>query len=779
MAKKHKHHASTALTPAELRPRIERARREGRFQQALELAKQLHKYEPTPAHLELLHEVYLGRARQLRTQGQARDAVAVLDVAVRLEGMTAAWQQQFAEEMAQCGEIGRALAMAENLPEAAGQRIRTHVADAAVQQGAAGRAALPPPLQEDLDRIVNAFQQVESGQDEAARETLQGIGLRSPFLEWKLLLRGLQAYWNNDDVRALENWQRLTAERVPARLAAPYRFLIDPAFRGAQPPALQATLQKQGDRLQGSPLLLHLRGLQATLADKSKLPAALRQAEALLPQVRQEAPQLVPRLARCFYWTILETGPDDLLRYQRVFGKPPDDLNFHRLQALGYERAGALDEAHHHWQQYEKEIAAHPENWPGDQAAHARALIWQRMGRNAASVPPPSRRRASPFDLFGLEDPQQPLQPSAEKCLQKSLELAPDLLETHEALIRHHRENKREARAEKAARELLKHFPDHVPTLELLGDLRRKRGDYAAALELMQQAQRGNALDRRLRRKVSEAHLLLARSHGEAGRFDEARQQFQAALDLSRDADGSAIQAHWAACEFKAGAAERAEELVRQALEQAPAAVGIAFLLLTEIIRLKLDRALKKRFEDDFKRGLAEPTPAGAVFLARILAELHTGGISYLGQKGHVQKVKSYIHKARDQDFSEAQLEELCQNLLDLEDYPKARRFADNAEFTYPNNPVFPYLHALSWIRAEGSRVQPYQVVPLLQRAQRLLKGQPANERRDRMLEEIDKHLREVNPFNLDFLRSIIAQMGGPDEDFDEDDEDDDDDGDW
>jgi hypothetical protein len=37
------------------------------------------------------------------------------------------------------------------------------------------------------------------------------------------------------------------------------------------------------------------------------------------------------------------------------------------------------------------------------------------------------------------------------------------------------------------------------------------------------------------------------------------------------------------------------------------------------------------------------------------------------------------------------------------------------------------------------------------------------------MLEDIDKHLRELNPFDLDFLRGIIETIGGgPDEDFDD-----------
>jgi tetratricopeptide (TPR) repeat protein len=766
VSKKHKHHHHRTATSSavDLRPRIERARQEGRFQQALDLSKQLYKYEATPANLDLLKDIYLRRARQLRTQGQTRDALTVLDVASHLEGASPEWLERLAEEMALCGEVGRTLGLLEQMADSPTRnRLLARAADAAVPCQAAGRAALPQTLQADFDRVLLAFQQVEAAQDEAARETLQGIGLRSPFLEWKLLLRGLQAYWTNDDERAVENWQRLTADRLPARLAAPFRFHIDAAFRTAQPPATQATLQKQIDRLQGSTLLTHLRSLQATLANREKMPAALRQAEALLPALRQEAPQLVPRLAACFYWALLESGPDDVLRYQRVFGAPPDDPHLHRLQAIGYERADELELAHKNWQQYEQEIAADPQRWPGDQGKHARAFIWQHMGQNAASIPEPSKKaKRSLLGGFFDEEPLAPLNPSAEKCFQMSLELAPDLLETHEALVRYHLDAQREGKAEKAARQLLQHFPNHVPTLELLGDLRRKHGDYAAALELIQQAMKGNAVDRRLRRKVSDTHLLLARAHVETSRFDEARQQFQFALDLCNGPDGGMVLGYWAACEFKAGDDARAEELIQQALGRTSAPVGIAYLLLTEVHRLKLPRTLKTRFDGELKSGLATPNAEGAIFLTRILAGLHSGGVKYLGQKGHTQKVLSYINKTRAGDFTEPQLEELCRNLLDLESYPQARRFAELGEGKYPESPVFPYLHALGWLRHKDRRKTTWKVAAMLKKAQSLAQGQPSNERRDRMLEDIEKHLNELNPFGFDMLERLFGMGDMP-----------------
>src|SRR5262249_31772495 len=152
-------------------------------------------------------------------------------------------------------------------------------------------------LRGQFDLVQQAFKQVEAGQDEEARAALQNIGLQSPFLEWKLLLRGLIAYYQNDDARAVENWQRLNAELLPARLAAPLRFAIDKDFRAAQPPATQTALQQQADRLQGSGLVPALRGIQKAIVNEHQLPQAFRQAENVLPTLRHDAPHQVPRLA--------------------------------------------------------------------------------------------------------------------------------------------------------------------------------------------------------------------------------------------------------------------------------------------------------------------------------------------------------------------------------------------------------------------------------------------------------------------------------------------------
>jgi tetratricopeptide (TPR) repeat protein len=757
--KRHDRHAAP-VTAASLRARVERAHAEGRFQQGLELAKQLYRSEATPQHRDLLKKSYLGRARQLRTQGYTRDAVTCLEAALRLDESEPAWLEQAALEFAWSGEVRQALALRGRLPpDAAGAaRVLAAAADAAVEKEAAGRDLLPEELRPDFDRVLTAFAQQERGADDAAREALQGIGLRSPFLEWKLLLRGLQAYYQNDDARALDNWQRLASERLPARLAAPYRMHLDPAYRSAQPPSVQSALQSQLSHLQGFALGPQLRALRAALADPESLSEAFRLAQGLLPALRREAPHLEPRLARCCYAAVLNTGPDDLGRYQRVFGAPPDDPHLHRLRALAHDRGGDLKKAHENWLLYEKDVADRPEMLAPGQAQRARALIWLRMGENAASLPTPAARKKLPPHLRGPMAPPPPLRPTAEQCLERSLELAPDLLEAHQALFRWHRDEGRPARAEKAARKLLERFPDHVETLSELARLLREKEQFAESLELFQRALHGNPLDRDLRGEVCRAHLYAARPLALEGRFDEARRHYQAALALG-DADDADVLARWAGCEFKAGQTERAEELLTRARTNSRSPLNLSYQMVIESARLKLDRRVKARFDREFKEGLAaKATGVDAAALLGTTAALEKARVEYVGRKTHRQKVLTYLNKVRVADWEERPLMQACDSLLGLKALPQARTFAGRGQRRFGNNPYFPFFEASSWFLDRPDRMPFFQVRMLLEEADRLLRDWPADDRRDRLARDVKERLEALSL--LDPFGSAMGMFG-------------------
>ena len=351
------------------------------------------------------------------------------------------------------------------------------------------------------------------------------------------------------------------------------------------------------------------------------------------------------------------------------------------------------------------------------------------------------------------------------------------MLEAHEALVPLLRRKRQPAKAEKAARQLLEQFPDHLPTLEALSELLVEKEKYAEALELLQRAWKANPLNRELRAKVATAHLFAARGYALEDRFDDARREYQAALNLTEPEGVYGILGRWAACEFRAGQTERAEELLQQAKAKAPSALAVAYQLVVECVRLKLHRSLKTRFDKEFKAGLEEPaTPAAAAALADLTRALMMSGVAYHGQKTHAKKVLAYVEKAAGGDFSEAQMEQVCSALVDLKSVRAARRYLERAQHKFPANPQFPYWEALTYMTGDLEDVRPYQVTPLLEKAQRLAEALPPDARRDKLLHDIQdrlKALAAMHPFGLGFMGGMFGAFDDYWDDADDDDYDD------
>jgi tetratricopeptide (TPR) repeat protein len=778
LPKKHHPHAR-AVTPADLKARVLRTRAEGKYQQALELVKQLHKAEPTAENFELLKDTYFRRAGQLRASGYPREAAAVVLVAASLDEKNPAWLEQLAAEMTLCGDVARARQLIARLPPgAASAALNRRLADAALLQEKDGRSALPPELQPEYDAVVQAFKHQEAGRDDLAAAALQAIGLKSPFLEWKLLLRGLQAYYAGDDERARENWQRLDPQRPPARLAAPFRAATDRPYRDAQPPPTQQALAQQFEFLQGSTAAGQLRALREEMATAESLGRAFRLAEQALPALRAQAPHLVGRLAHCMYWAILKSGPDELPRYRRVFAAPPDDPNFSRLEAVAFDEGGSLENAHKAWQRYEREIAQAPQAWPGGQAELARALIWLRMGENAAALPDEAERKKMPAYLREMRGLPAALKPTAVECYEKALALQPDLLDAHVGLFRTHSNAGRTAKAFEAGRRLLARFPDHLAVLEEMADLYELEGEPGKALELLLQALKHNPLDRALRQRVGDAHLACARAAALHEEFEPARAHYASAAQFAEPAQAGVIACCWAACEMKAKNQPRADELLAQAREKAPGEMLLTYVLLVEANRVKLPSSLKTRFTQEFNAAVGDaPTPALAVALTAYLHRLHDSGETYHGQKTHAKKLFEYIDRLDKEAFSEETYVALLQHMARVE--PPARmvqRFFEHGTHRYPANPFVPYLQAVHMLGDEEDPEEardPVRADRLLARAEQLGRPRAQEPAVKAMLDDAASRRKQLqavialrNPFANLFSR--FAGMGGLEELFGE-----------
>src|SRR5262249_45432206 len=157
-------------------------------------------------------------------------------------------------------------------------------------------------------------------------------------------------------------------------------------------------------------------------------------------------------------------------------------------------------------------------------------LIWQRMGDNAALVPTAEQRKRLPRFLRDLAALPKALKPSAEECYQKSIELAPRLLDAHEGLFQYLLKNGEDKRAVKAGGGPRGRSPDHTETLQDLARLHIENERYADARAALERALRHNPLDRPLRHRLGYVHLLLGRECVEKGQLDEARKHYPASI---------------------------------------------------------------------------------------------------------------------------------------------------------------------------------------------------------------------------------------------------------
>jgi tetratricopeptide (TPR) repeat protein len=748
-----------------------KAMNEGRFQTALDIAKRMARADATAENRQRLIDCYLGRARQLRNQGSFGDAINVLNTGLEQAKNEPGNVIRFAEDFARCGEIRKSFSLIEWLPEPQPvNRVTTLAADAAIQRGPTVIEQLPEALRADGERIRQAFSHLTSGANDAVKEDIAGIGLSSPFLEWKVLLRGLTAYYEGNDERAIENWSRLDADRLPARLAAPFRFQCDPTFAAAQAPATQHALRRQAESLDGNPILAGLRRIQSALHNaEGWLNSVFREVEAVLPLVKAQRPDLVNRLARCLYWEIVDKGqPEDLTRYRRLFRPLPDDPDYKRMVALAVERGNNWHDAQEFWQAYEKEIAGFKFLSEAERN-RARAMIWNRMGMNA-------RKHRNLFDAVAHDLPDYvvgqmprqfaPLDPAAEKCFEESIKLAPDWLDPRVSLVESFDETDREALARAAATELLKQFPDHLPTLDRLARWCREAGELEQAADYVERSLAHNPLSQNLRVELGVIRRRIGIAHAAQGRMDLARAALQSALELLKDQPHPVLNATWAACEFKAGNFAKAEEWLQQIAAVPGDAEILDGLMYGYALHLKLPKQIKARFEKPFKHRLdtLHPTPEQAEGLARLFSIWKIEAFSYYGSKSHFKKALAQIERTAYLPFTEAIIENTGMSLLQLDASRILQRLASSWERQFPKNPWPLYFEIESTLKGDITGWPIWRVKPLFDRCQKLAKKfapEPSRERLLKLLAEREKALQVLNPMSPIF-EQILDEFGGP-----------------
>lgn len=679
--------------PAPTPEAVDAALRAKDFPAAVAAARALADLAPGEENRRRLRRALAAAAAHHADRGAADAFAAAMADADALDPDDPGWAAERAALYAKGGNLPRALTLAATVADPAlGSKLVAHAADRAVRS--ADRDCLPPELHPGFDAVRLAFREYEAGHDDAARDALQPVGLSSPFLEWKVFLRGLTAYSAGDDARAVENWQRLSPDRLPARLAAPLRSAIDPAFRTAQPADSAVTLRRQAEALAADPILDRLREIQRHLGREQPLAKVWKHAETLLPLLRRTRPGLEPRLSACLYRAVIRQGEQaDVSKYRRLFGSPADDPHFHRLEALACEDTGNVEAAATHWLRYEAWLATDPPDWPPEVARRARALILHRVGRHAeqlaAAPDAPADLRAAFDSLFG--PPKRSVaRLKADEFYRRSAALAPDWPDPARRLFHHYRVKDDPARAEAVARELLARRPDDLPTLEGLAEMLQRQGRAAESLDLWRRVLAANPLDRRVRARVSHAYHAAARLALADGRPADADALLVAGQSVCADGFPIGYFALRAVTARKLGRREEADRLAAEAAAVPGGRPAAALFVAVDSGLAKLKPAEKTAANKALAAALAKPpTPLEVNLLYAAWDSYHLDGFTYRGQKTQEKKIQELAERCLTADAPAADFERLCGVLLARHLWKLALKVADRCDRRFPDNPTF------------------------------------------------------------------------------------------
>lgn len=739
-----------ATTP--LARRIELSLKEGRIPQALELAKQFAHQEPGATSQALVRKCYLKAAEAQVHRGDFRDAHSVLCEAEKLPCADPAWWERLAELRADVGDHTRALQHLERIPDPAVRpRILGRLADRAIKEGAAGRAMIPDDLKPPFEAVRKAFVEYEAGRDEPARECLNAIGLGSPFLDWKLLLRGLMAWSTNDTSRAFDNWSRLSPDRLPAKLAAPIRFAADKAFASTLPADRHAVVAKQAEQLTGG-LSEGLRRLRKQLANENMLPAAFQTAQTIVPELNRLAPDLVPRLGSVMYWSIITDGrPDDVGRLLHLFGQPLDDPSFHRLEAMVMQSMRRLDMAHAFWGKYEAWIAKAPNRWPPVQAARARALILERMGQLAhdwmADKGEDDDNFFSRFSRNRRQAPakRQPLKPSAEECFHQASELAPDRVGPAMSLLKEFADNPEKAAS--TLQEILQRFPNDLTVLQQAANFYEQIEDAEKARECIRKAFAANPLDRELTAKVATFSFDDARRFATAKDYDAALAAMKQAGTLGSESLRLGVHALAAAMYTAAKKPEEAGKHL-ETLRNAPnSRLVAAYRLAVEGSRVQVKKSVLTPWQEAFETELrAENTPAETSALLGAMIQYLGEATRYRGHKAHQTKILDRVRAIGEpsSNVTEAEREQFGLAMHRLSLWKVLGEFATLNRIRFPANPYFVFFEAEAKLAKSKSMYVQSRLGYAYQRVKGLMKL--AKDSRYQALQELFDARLKQNP---------------------------------
>lgn len=734
MAKSKKN--ATKLGRKQLVAKIEKAMKYGNFDYAVEASRQLANDFPSAENSALYKNIWQQVHQTLMAAREYQKVCQLMETAP-LDFATEKMIRDYALALIRTRYIDTAFEVREKVSDPSLlQSIDNALADHLIETQSLP-AECPEAFKKEAKLILDAFGLLEKRNDQVLLAAIKEIGFRSPFAEWKLALRGLQAYYQNDDEKALANWQRLDSERLPAQVVAPYRFEIDAEFAKNHSGQIQMKLRDAYFALRNEPLISDIRSAYDFFVKEASVGDFIKALRGPVNALKHKYQDLFQRLRKVCYWMIVDQGyREDVVTFRRIFPSLEDDPQLHRLNAIALETRNVFHEAHEHWQKYLQTIDKLA-CFNDLEKSQAKAFCWQHMGI-AAYNHRIEKVGFDPFDLKGNRKKRQILEPDVETCFKKSVELDPNNRDSWYWLRNHYVADRNAVGEIETLRQTLAHFPDDNESLESIGRLLQEQKNYEEGLLWLQKAQKANPLKSELNERLCFSHLdfaiplaveknkELARHHiSEAERFAQSRIQ-KYGLIIAK-----------AMMEYAFGNKKEGDELIETIYASDFTEIARAYLMLVEATRFKVAK-LKKSWNATLNVLLnSNPGPDQIIDVLSAINYYNGNLQRYFGQQTHEKKLFAFVGSGKNLRYTDPEMKTICLLLKVFEQKKLFFEFCEIAKAKHRDLFEVEVLEITYQAELKQKNFNPFVARMRLDLIQSEVKKLPAGPRKSQLLNDI------------------------------------------
>ena len=673
--------------PDQLFARAQRELANGDSKEALKNAKVCFRAQATPEHRQLLEQAYLARVQQLRGRGLTTEAGAVFDELVALGPTDPEVTPQLSRLRVMLGKGGAKTAqlLAED------PALLVQLADEAVLDP---QVEFPgdPQVRKQIEQIREALQCVERGADDAVGPLLQDIPRTSPLGDWKLLIRGLSAFYLREQERTDENWRRLDPTRPAWRIAQTLNAAADPTGSENIPPEIDAARRQLLARLHDASLIVTVRSL-ADHWQRGDLQAFLSEFRPLRQMRAKTHAKLIDSITD-MAWKRAIGDEDDvfLTQIMRCCPAPALDPRWNRARIL----AMRSDTSYSDLPTFEQiglayaEDLQHVECLPPAERSIASALACQHLGRGLTALGVEHRRDYAEFGDPEADKADRPFLKAAIRAYSASIKYYKQLESAYLELANVHGKLDEHNKAATVLGKLVAVNPDNFDAHCRLAfhylnqdEPGKSEPHVAAAVRLHPRDAR--SVDLRWVQQLTMIRCLVQKRQFAAAEHELDK----AATDIPDHIEPYTLPLLQVGLALKAKRAESAKQHLQTALEtiEEPTAIWMQMTFVAD--RFKLPAEVRRDFDRRFKQAIeSAPTGPTAARLARFFTMLRKSETNYTGRATQERLFSKYLQRANVDEFALSELQNVGAFLLLLEtpNWQLGKQFVANGIERFPDS---------------------------------------------------------------------------------------------